>query len=266
MRLSGRGERLLDAHVQLLAAGPEPAAASGSERLGLLELLERRAGRRRTHVLRPRSHAGPRPGHGRSRGSSQAHGLPSSGGRRARRHADHRLYAARSRRAAPSNRRGAPNARRRPRRAVRADRASVRIAIALVVLVTSGRPVLYRGERVGRRGRFFHMLKFRTMRSGAEDRIGQHLGAELVAATRRGADASRRLAEAVAARRDPAALERAARRHVVRRPTADPSEVLLRARAGPTGVLAAARRAPRPDRIRPGAPRLRDVDGREARP
>ena len=43
--------------------------------------------------------------------------------------------------------------------------------------------MLYRGERVGRRGRFFHMLKFRTMRSGAEDRIGQHLGPELVAAT-----------------------------------------------------------------------------------
>jgi lipopolysaccharide/colanic/teichoic acid biosynthesis glycosyltransferase len=57
------------------------------------------------------------------------------------------------------------------------------LVIALLVLVTSGRPVLYHGERVGRRGRFFHMLKFRTLRSGAEERIGQHLGAELVAAT-----------------------------------------------------------------------------------
>jgi lipopolysaccharide/colanic/teichoic acid biosynthesis glycosyltransferase len=55
--------------------------------------------------------------------------------------------------------------------------------IALLVLVTSGRPVLYRGERVGRRGRFFHMLKFRTLKTGAEGRIGQHLGPELVAAT-----------------------------------------------------------------------------------
>ncbi|HEY0417219.1 MAG TPA: sugar transferase [Gaiellaceae bacterium] len=57
------------------------------------------------------------------------------------------------------------------------------LVIALVQLVTSGRPVLYRGERVGRRGRFFQMLKFRTMRPGAEERIGQYLGEELVQAT-----------------------------------------------------------------------------------
>jgi lipopolysaccharide/colanic/teichoic acid biosynthesis glycosyltransferase len=57
------------------------------------------------------------------------------------------------------------------------------LVIAVLVLATSGRPVLYRGERVGRRGRFFHMLKFRTLKTGAEDRIGQHLGPELVAAT-----------------------------------------------------------------------------------
>jgi lipopolysaccharide/colanic/teichoic acid biosynthesis glycosyltransferase len=57
------------------------------------------------------------------------------------------------------------------------------LAIAFVVLVTSGRPVLYRGERVGRRGRFFRMLKFRTLRPGAEERIGQYLGPELVQRT-----------------------------------------------------------------------------------
>jgi lipopolysaccharide/colanic/teichoic acid biosynthesis glycosyltransferase len=56
----------------------------------------------------------------------------------------------------------------------------VALVIALIVLVTSGRPVLYRGERVGRRGRFFHMLKFRTMKNGAEQRIGQYLGPELM--------------------------------------------------------------------------------------
>ena len=50
-------------------------------------------------------------------------------------------------------------------------------------LVTSGRPVFYRGERVGRRGRFFQMLKFRTMQAGAEERIGHHLGADLMDAT-----------------------------------------------------------------------------------
>jgi lipopolysaccharide/colanic/teichoic acid biosynthesis glycosyltransferase len=57
------------------------------------------------------------------------------------------------------------------------------LAIALIMLVTSGRPVLYRGERVGRHGRFFGMLKFRTLRPGAEERIGQYLGEELVQRT-----------------------------------------------------------------------------------
>ncbi len=59
----------------------------------------------------------------------------------------------------------------------------VAAAIALLVLATSGPPVLYRGPRVGRRGRFFRMLKFRTLRPGAEERIGQYLGEELVART-----------------------------------------------------------------------------------
>jgi lipopolysaccharide/colanic/teichoic acid biosynthesis glycosyltransferase len=59
----------------------------------------------------------------------------------------------------------------------------IALVIALAQIVTSGRPILYRGERVGRRGRFFQMLKFRTMRPGAEERIGQYLGEELVQAT-----------------------------------------------------------------------------------
>jgi lipopolysaccharide/colanic/teichoic acid biosynthesis glycosyltransferase len=59
----------------------------------------------------------------------------------------------------------------------------VAAVIALLVLVTSGRPILYRGQRVGRRGRFFSMLKFRTLKPGAEERIGQYLGEELVART-----------------------------------------------------------------------------------
>jgi lipopolysaccharide/colanic/teichoic acid biosynthesis glycosyltransferase len=56
----------------------------------------------------------------------------------------------------------------------------VALLIAAIMLVTSGRPVLYRGQRVGRGGHFFEMLKFRTLRRGAEERIGQYLGAELV--------------------------------------------------------------------------------------
>jgi len=59
----------------------------------------------------------------------------------------------------------------------------VALAIAGIMLVTSGRPVLYRGQRVGRRGHFFEMLKFRTLKPGAEERIGQYLGSELVQRT-----------------------------------------------------------------------------------
>ena len=40
--------------------------------------------------------------------------------------------------------------------------------ITLAVLVTSGRPVLHRQQRVGRGGRVFTMWKFRTMRTDAE--------------------------------------------------------------------------------------------------
>ena len=59
----------------------------------------------------------------------------------------------------------------------------VALPIALIVLVTSGRPVFYRGERVGRGGRVFTMLKFRTLRSDAETRLGPYLGEELVRRT-----------------------------------------------------------------------------------
>ncbi len=58
------------------------------------------------------------------------------------------------------------------------------VPIALGMFLTSGRPVLYRGERVGRGGHVFEMLKFRTLRPGAESRIGPYLGAELVERTR----------------------------------------------------------------------------------
>ena len=57
------------------------------------------------------------------------------------------------------------------------------LVIGLIVLVTSGRPVFYRGARVGRGGRVFTMLKFRTLRSDAETRLGPYLGEELVRRT-----------------------------------------------------------------------------------
>jgi len=60
----------------------------------------------------------------------------------------------------------------------------VTVPIALVLLATSGRPLFYRGERVGRGGHVFEMLKFRTLRRNAEERLGPYLGGELVHRTR----------------------------------------------------------------------------------
>ena len=51
--------------------------------------------------------------------------------------------------------------------------------LALATLLTSGRPVLYRGQRVGRAGRVFTMYKLRTLRPGAEGRLGNVYGEEL---------------------------------------------------------------------------------------
>jgi lipopolysaccharide/colanic/teichoic acid biosynthesis glycosyltransferase len=51
--------------------------------------------------------------------------------------------------------------------------------LALATLLTSGTPVLYRGERVGRAGRVFVMYKLRTLRPGAEERLGNLYGEEL---------------------------------------------------------------------------------------
>jgi lipopolysaccharide/colanic/teichoic acid biosynthesis glycosyltransferase len=55
--------------------------------------------------------------------------------------------------------------------------------IAAGILVSEGLPVFYRGERVGRGGRVFTMVKFRTLRRGAEERLGPYLGEELVQRT-----------------------------------------------------------------------------------
>jgi len=55
--------------------------------------------------------------------------------------------------------------------------------ISLLVLATDGLPILYRGDRVGRHGHFFTIVKFRTLRRDAEARLGPYLGAELVRRT-----------------------------------------------------------------------------------
>jgi lipopolysaccharide/colanic/teichoic acid biosynthesis glycosyltransferase len=47
----------------------------------------------------------------------------------------------------------------------------------------SGQPILYRGARVGRFGATFTMYKFRTLKLGAEQRLGSRLGDELTRLT-----------------------------------------------------------------------------------
>jgi lipopolysaccharide/colanic/teichoic acid biosynthesis glycosyltransferase len=59
----------------------------------------------------------------------------------------------------------------------------VALPISVAILATSGRPLFYRGERVGRGGRVFTMLKFRTLKADAETRLGPFLGEELVRRT-----------------------------------------------------------------------------------
>ena len=56
-------------------------------------------------------------------------------------------------------------------------------AIATAVRLTSGKPVLYRGRRVGRAGVVYTMYKFRTLRPDAEERLGPFLGPELAKLT-----------------------------------------------------------------------------------
>ena len=59
----------------------------------------------------------------------------------------------------------------------------VALVLVLVLLVSSGRPIFYGGERVGRGGRIFTMFKFRTLKRDAEQRLGPYLGEELVRRT-----------------------------------------------------------------------------------
>jgi lipopolysaccharide/colanic/teichoic acid biosynthesis glycosyltransferase len=58
------------------------------------------------------------------------------------------------------------------------------LLIVVGVVATGGGPIFYRGERVGRGGRTFRMVKFRTLNPDAEIRLGPHLGPALVERTR----------------------------------------------------------------------------------
>ena len=47
------------------------------------------------------------------------------------------------------------------------------ILIALAILVTSGRPIIYKQKRVGLRGKSFNFYKFRSMVQGADEKVGE---------------------------------------------------------------------------------------------
>jgi lipopolysaccharide/colanic/teichoic acid biosynthesis glycosyltransferase len=61
--------------------------------------------------------------------------------------------------------------------------APVLALCALAVFASGGRPLLYRGARVGRAGHVFQMYKLRTLRVDAETRLGPYLGPELARRT-----------------------------------------------------------------------------------
>jgi exopolysaccharide biosynthesis polyprenyl glycosylphosphotransferase len=56
--------------------------------------------------------------------------------------------------------------------------APLLLALSAMVKVTSSGPVLYRSQRIGHRGDPFQMLKFRTMRSGADSELQELLKAQ----------------------------------------------------------------------------------------
>jgi lipopolysaccharide/colanic/teichoic acid biosynthesis glycosyltransferase len=58
------------------------------------------------------------------------------------------------------------------------------LLFAVAIRLTSGRPILYRGPRVGQAGRVYWMYKFRTLAPDAESRLGPYYGPELSRKTR----------------------------------------------------------------------------------
>ena len=58
------------------------------------------------------------------------------------------------------------------------------LVFTLAIRLTSGRPILYRGARVGQAGRVYQMYKFRTLAPDAETRLSPFYGPELSVKTR----------------------------------------------------------------------------------
>ena len=186
MRLPGGHERVLHPDVELLPAHPEPAAAARRERSRLRQLLE------------PEQRPVERPGRALTARRRSQLDVVDRRDRQPPRSTIGRVTAAPPRLEDTLVRGYSRLAAGSPHRRIDAELRvldlllsvlfgalllPIALAIALVVIASSGRPVLYRGRRVGRGGHFFDMLKFRTLRPGAEERIGQYLGEELVRQT-----------------------------------------------------------------------------------
>jgi lipopolysaccharide/colanic/teichoic acid biosynthesis glycosyltransferase len=60
----------------------------------------------------------------------------------------------------------------------------VLLLFTVAIRLTSGRPILYRGARVGQAGRVYQMYKFRTLAADAESRLSPFYGPELSRKTR----------------------------------------------------------------------------------
>ena len=58
------------------------------------------------------------------------------------------------------------------------------LLFALAIRLTSGRPIFYRGARVGQAGRVYQMYKFRSLAADAESRLSPFYGPELSRKTR----------------------------------------------------------------------------------
>ena len=123
--------------------------------------------------------------------------------------------------------------------------------LALATLLTSGRPVLYRGQRVGRAGQVFTMYKLRTLRPGAESRLGPYYGEELSRRTEQEVTMVGRAARLTHIDEVPQLFNVLRGDMSMVGPRPGPARLLQPPLRGGPAVLAAARRAPRRHRVRP---------------
>ena len=231
VRLARRGEGLLDADVQLLRARPEPAAAAGPERLRLRQLLhpEQAAVERARLLLAPWR-------------SGDLDVVDAEDRHRRRSTIDRVAGAPSSRTRSSAGTRGSP-----PRRSIARIDVELRLldiffaTLFGILLLPVGLVIAARHARDERPADALPRRAGRPRRPLLPDAEVPHAAARAPrpgsgrtsarssSAAPRPSTRDRPLAEGVAARRDPAALERPPRGHVLRRPAADPGALLRRA-------------------------------------